>query len=188
MTFDCLTACSSITWKIIIKLIRPRDSSDEFHLKVRSKSGQTRLNFKFFLKVGWHLHDPVARIGTTRVVPVRKLVFNWREVCVNSWPRAMSGENFEMFKVLVTTKFRDRVVNYSQTARELVVNSSWTRRDDAMLWYATRIFVVHICNIACMNSIHNSISSVENTAAARHVHTYNVCFMSCSNATRMKKK
>ena len=34
------------------------------------------------------------------------------------------GENFEMFKVLVTTKYRDRIVNYAQTFRELVVNSS----------------------------------------------------------------
>ena len=29
-----------------------------------------------------------------------------------------------MFKILVTTKFSDRVVNYAQTVRELVVNSS----------------------------------------------------------------
>lgn len=29
-----------------------------------------------------------------------------------------------MFKILVTTKFRDRVVKYAQTVRELVVNSS----------------------------------------------------------------
>ena len=43
----------------------------------------------------WHLHDSVARTGTTGVVPVRKLVVNWREVCVNlSWLRAMSGREF----------------------------------------------------------------------------------------------
>ena len=33
-------------------------------------------------------------------------------------------KNFEMLKILVTTKFRDRVVNYAPTVREFVVNSS----------------------------------------------------------------
>ena len=44
------------------------------------------------------------------------------------------AENFEMFKILVTTKFRDRVVNYARTVRELVV----TMRDDACQCVAVR--------------------------------------------------
>ena len=82
----------------------------------------------WYVMQGWHLPDSVACIGMTRVVPVRKLVVNWREVCVNCrdcvpcWDK-----NFEMFKILVTTKFRDRVVNYAQTVREHV----GTMREDA---------------------------------------------------------
>ena len=45
---DCLTAYSSITWTKIIKFIRLRNSSDEYHLKVRSNSGQIRLNYNSF--------------------------------------------------------------------------------------------------------------------------------------------
>ena len=44
------------------------------------------LQFIFYIvvvKQGRHLHDSVARICTTGVVPQRKLVVNWREVCVN---------------------------------------------------------------------------------------------------------
>ena len=41
---------------------------------------------------GWHLPNSVTRIGTTGVAPVRKLVVNWRKVCVNlSWLFDMSG-------------------------------------------------------------------------------------------------
>ena len=47
------------------------------------------------LMLVWHLHDSVALTGTTGVVPVRKLVVNLREVCVNlSWLRSMSGREF----------------------------------------------------------------------------------------------
>ena len=102
-------------------------------------------NARAFLSVnsfkgGWHLHDSVARIGMTRVVPVRKLVVNWREVCVNpSWLRAMLGREFWNVQNFGHDKFRDRVVNYAQTVRELVgtmrevrklcANYAWTIRE-----------------------------------------------------------
>ena len=46
--------------------------------------------------------DPMAIMG--------KQVLNWRDV----W-----DDDFEMFKISVTTKFPDRIVNYAQTVREL---------------------------------------------------------------------
>ena len=53
------------------------------------------LNNKLQVMLVWHLHDSVARTGTTAVVPVRKLIVNWREVCVNlSLLRATSGREF----------------------------------------------------------------------------------------------
>ena len=66
-----------------------------------------------------HLHDSVARIGTTPVVPTHQLVVSYREVCVNL--------SFTIFKILVMTKFSERVVNYAPTVREVVVSM----RDDA---------------------------------------------------------
>ena len=80
---------------------------------------------RYCIKQGWHFYDSVARIGTTRVVPVRKLVVNWREVYVNpSWLRAMSGQEFWN----VQNFGHDKI---SRPGRELCANCSWTRRDDA---------------------------------------------------------
>ena len=46
-----------------------------------------------------HVPDSVARIGTTGVAPVRKLVLNLRIVCVNlSWLRDISGQKFWNFQ------------------------------------------------------------------------------------------
>ena len=79
---------------------------------------------------GWHLHDSVARIGTNFVVPVRKLLVKWRQVCVNtSGVRAMSGREFWNVQNVGHDNFRDRVVQYAQTFREVILNSSgrWGR-------------------------------------------------------------
>ena len=71
------------------------------------------------VKKGWHLPDSVARIGMTGVVPVRKLVVNWREVCLNmSWLRVMSRWEFWNVQNFGPTKLSD-----SWTMRELFMNS-----------------------------------------------------------------
>ena len=82
------------------------------------------------LKQGWHLHDSMARIATTQVVPVRKLVVNWREVCVN--PSCHVGT-----RIWNVQNFGLRVVNYAQTVRELV------RRMRASVRHATIVTKCH---------------------------------------------
>ena len=75
----------------------------------------------------WHLHDSVVRTGTTGVVPVCKLVVNWREVFANlSWLCAMSGREFRN----VQNFGHDRIM---RPGRELCANCSWIRRDNAGL-------------------------------------------------------
>ena len=69
-----------------------------------------------------NFYESVARIGTTRVVQMGKLVVNWREVCVNlSWLRAMSGqENWKCSKFWTRQNF----ATGWWTMRKLFVNSS----------------------------------------------------------------
>ena len=68
-------------------------------------------------------------------------------------------ENFEMFKILVTTEFSDRVVKYARTVREFVVDSSWQ------------------CGIMRANAHHvttvtksSRTAHVEFTSSSRYVH------------------
>ena len=67
-----------------------------------------------------------------------------------------------MFKILVTTKFRDRVVNYAQTVREHV----GTMREDACQCLTVRA-MPRLLRIAMDSS---RTGYVEFTSSSRHVH------------------
>ena len=70
--------------------------SQKWHDLPRQNRAQKSCKCQTSIMLVWHLPDSVARIGTTEVAPVRKLVVNWREVCVNmSWLRNMSGRKFQ---------------------------------------------------------------------------------------------
>ena len=71
-------------------------------------------------------------------------------------------KNFEMFKILVMTKFRDRVVNYAQTVREHV----GTMREDACQCLTVRA-MPQLSQIATDSS---RTAHVEFTSSSRAVH------------------